>query len=96
MRLGGHLLTKYTPPKEWTSLLKKCGYSAAYCPLTTQAESQLVKAYQEVARRHNILIAEVGAWANPLSSEPAERKNAREKWIQSLAPGEKYGTVTTL
>ncbi|HOL65951.1 MAG TPA: TIM barrel protein [bacterium] len=91
MRLGGPLLTEYATPEEWVRLLKESGYSAAYCPVGLKAETALVRAYREAARKHNLVIGEVGAWSNPLSSNSEESKKAREKCIQSLALAEEIG-----
>jgi len=85
MRLGGPLLESYSDPGEWVSLVKKYGYSAAYCPVGLDADTRTIHSYQNQARKNDIVIAEVGAWSNPLSPDGQERKRALEKCIKSLA-----------
>src|SRR4051812_3408767 len=69
VRLGGPLFESVDDPDKWVSALQKLGYGAAYCPLKTDAASDAIKAYEAAARKANILIAEVGAWSNPLSND---------------------------
>jgi sugar phosphate isomerase/epimerase len=91
IRLGGPLFDKYDQPDEWIAALKKQGYRAAYCPLKTDAPADQIKAYEGAAKKANILIAEVGAWSNPLSTDPAAAQTALKKCIDSLALAEAIG-----
>ncbi|WP_174260186.1 sugar phosphate isomerase/epimerase family protein [Spirosoma endbachense] len=91
IRLGGPLFDKYDQPDEWIAALKKQGYRAAYCPLKTDAPADQIKAYEEAAKKANILIAEVGAWSNPLSTDSATAQTALKKCVDSLALAEAIG-----
>jgi sugar phosphate isomerase/epimerase len=45
-------------------------------PLDEGADEAALVAVREAAREADLLIAEVGAWSNPLSSDPEERREA--------------------
>jgi sugar phosphate isomerase/epimerase len=91
VRLGGPIFEKYGSPEEWVVALKKLGYRAAYCPVSVGADPELVKAYQVAAVKNNIVIAEVGAWSNPISPNQDEAGKAMQKCIDSLALADQIG-----
>ncbi|MCM8833021.1 MAG: hypothetical protein NC816_03770 [Candidatus Omnitrophica bacterium] len=84
MKLGGPLFEKYNSPEEWIDLVKKENYKAAYCPVNLDTPKEVIKQYKKIAKKEKIIIAEVGAWCNPLSSDNQERKKAIEKCKKSL------------
>ena len=90
MRLGGPLGTA-RGPDEWVAAAKERGYRAVYCPLEPDASDEEVKAYSEAAREADLVIAEVGAWSNPVSPDDAERRAAIEKCTSHLALAERIG-----
>ncbi len=85
IRLGGPVFGKYNSPDEWIALLKAAGYRAAYCPVPVGTASELIKEYQTAAEKNDMVIAEVGAWSNPISPDHEAAKKAIEKCIDSLA-----------
>lgn len=91
VRLGGPTFEKYEDPAGWVAALKKLGYSAAYCPVGANAGDDVVKAYERAAKDANIIIAEVGAWSNPISPDEKTRKEAREKCRRQLALADRIG-----
>ncbi len=91
MRLGGPLFEKYQHPEAWVRIVRDRGYRAAYCPVGADAGRDDVQAYAAAAREANIVIAEVGAWSNPLSPDEAVRKAAVEKCKKGLALAEAVG-----
>jgi sugar phosphate isomerase/epimerase len=91
MRLGGPVFVKELTPDNWIAALKSAGYGAAYCPVDARADASTRQAYVEAARAANIIIAEVGAWSNPLSADEAERKAAIETCQTQLALAEEIG-----
>ena len=91
IRLGGPLFDKYDGPDEWVAALKKYGYRAAYCPLKTDAPTDQIKAYESAAKKADIVIAEVGAWSNPISTDSASAQLAFRKCVDSLALAEAIG-----
>ncbi len=91
IRLGGPLFDKYDGPAGWIASLQKYGYRAAYCPLKTDAPGDQIKAYESAAKKADIVIAEVGAWGNPLSADSATAQTAFKKCVDSLALAEAIG-----
>jgi sugar phosphate isomerase/epimerase len=91
VRLGGPTFEKYQDPAGWIAALKKLGYSAAYCPVGADASDDVVKAYERAAKEANIIIAEVGAWSNPISPDEKTRKEAQEKCRQQLRLADRIG-----
>jgi sugar phosphate isomerase/epimerase len=89
--LGGPVFEKYNSPEEWIATLKKLNYRAAYCPVSPGADSALIKAYQTAAAKNDIVIAEVGAWSNPISPDKETSEKAIQKCIDSLALAEEIG-----
>lgn len=84
IRLGAPLFEKYSNPEGWIQALKNAGYRAAYCPVNPETELSVVEAYRKAAEKNDIIIAEVGAWSNPISPDGATSKAAMEKCIASL------------
>ena len=85
MRLGGPLFDQITDAASWVASIKAHGYSAAYCPIGPEADDATVQDYRNAARENNIVIAEVGAWSNPISPNEEERKTAIQKCQDLLA-----------
>jgi len=91
LRLGGPVFEKVRDPEPWVDALKKLGYSAAYCPVAADAGDDTVRAYETAARKANIVIAEVGAWSNPISPDEPTRKAALGKCRRQLALADRIG-----
>lgn len=91
IRLGGPLFDPYDNPGSWVEALKRSGYSAAYCPVDTDADSRLIKEYETEAGKNNIIIAEVGAWCNTISPDQSEAESAIEKCISGLHLADQIG-----
>jgi sugar phosphate isomerase/epimerase len=91
LRLGGPVFEKVQDPQSWVAAIKKLGYSAAYCPVGPEAGDDTVRSYEEAAAKAGIIIAEVGAWSNPISPDEPTRKAALEKCRTSLALADRIG-----
>lgn len=91
MRLGGPIYQKYHSPEEWVEAVRQQGYRAAYCPVGINASPADIRAYELAAHQADIVIAEVGAWSNPLSPDEAERKAALEKCKAGLLLADEIG-----
>lgn len=91
VRLGGPVFEKTETPDEWIIALKKLGYRAAYCPVSPGADPELIKAYQIAAAKNDIVIAEVGAWSNPICPDKKVADIAIEKCINSLTLADQIG-----
>jgi sugar phosphate isomerase/epimerase len=91
MRLGGPVFSEYQDPKEWVAAVKQWGYRAALCPVGLDADNSTIRAYERAAQAADIVIAEVGAWSNPLSSDAEERRAALGKCKAGLALADEIG-----
>jgi len=91
MRLGGPLFSKPADPGSWAAACRAKGYRAAGCPLSPAAADADCAAYAAAAAAADLVIAEVGAWSNPLSADAAERAAALEKCKGGLALAERVG-----
>ncbi len=90
MRLGAPVEETSTP-EIWIEALQKRGYRAAYCPVDASADSATRRAYAQAAERAGIIIAEVGAWSNPISTDDTIAQAAIEKCQQQLAMADEIG-----
>jgi sugar phosphate isomerase/epimerase len=91
MRLGGPLSEHYDDPEQWVAALRRLRYSAAYCPLDGSQGGEVVRAYARAAEAANIVIAEVGAWSNPLSPDEPTRRAALALCQARLALADEIG-----
>jgi sugar phosphate isomerase/epimerase len=76
MRLGGPVFGDCHDPGKWIEAVRRSGFTAAYCPVGTAATDEEIAAYAEAARDADVVIAEVGAWSNPLSPDEETRRTA--------------------
>ncbi len=91
MTFGGPLFEHYDGPDQWIAALRRKGYTAAYCPVGPEAPDDVVRAYETAARDAGIVIAETGAWSNPLARDDAERQAALAKCRDMLALADRIG-----
>ena len=91
MRLGAPVFVKQLTPESWVAALKMAGYRAAYCPIGADADDATVRAYVKAAGDADIVIAEVGAWSNPMSADAGERRAALETCQIQLALADAVG-----
>lgn len=91
MRLGGPVWVDTSDPGKWVEAVRRLGYGAAYCPVDNAAPAELVQAYEKAAREANIVIAEVGAWSNPLSPDEAEAAKALQHCKDQLSLADRIG-----
>ena len=91
MRLGGPIFADARAPESWVGAHRNAGYRAAYCPVGSDASDGDVQAFAEAAREADLVIAEVGAWSNPISPDGDERARAVEKCCTALDLAERIG-----
>ena len=79
MRLGGTVFYNGTDPEEYALAHVAKGFKAAVCPWWLPADKpEEIEAFKEAMKKHDIRIAEVGAWCNPLDPNPEmAEKNIR-------------------
>ncbi|MHC4591399.1 MAG: sugar phosphate isomerase/epimerase family protein [Planctomycetota bacterium] len=91
MRLGGPVLEKCEDPSAWVAALKRRGYTACICPVSDASDEAAVEAYRSAAEQADIVIAEVGAWSNPISRDEEERQKALQLCKDKLALADVMG-----
>ena len=91
MRLGGPLPATAANPEQWVQGLRDHGYRAAYCPVGPGTSPDTIAAYAVAAQKADIVIAEVGAWSNPLAPDETARRAALDKCKNSLALADAIG-----
>jgi len=91
IRLGGPLFEPINSPESWIESLKRKNYRAAYCPLKPDAPSEEIKAYEQAAKKADIVISEVGVWINLISTDQNVKKEAISKTIEGLRLAESIG-----
>ncbi|MCW3051937.1 MAG: Xylose isomerase protein barrel [Chthonomonadales bacterium] len=93
MRLGGPVFGDVSTPELWVAAVQNQGYRATYCPLDAKADDVRVGAYVEAAAQADIIIAEVGAWSNPISTNEETRRAAIALCQQQLDLAERIGAL---
>jgi sugar phosphate isomerase/epimerase len=91
MRLGGKIFEKVDSPEQWVEAHRKLGYRAAYCPLDATADDATVSEYVSAAADGDLVIAEVGAWSNPISRDGSQAERNIAKCIGQLELAERVG-----
>ena len=91
IRLGGPVFKETKDVQQWVEEHRRLGYSAAYCPLKADADENLIRLYDDTARKENLIIAEVGAWSNPISPNEKQRKEAIEHCCAQLHLADQLG-----
>jgi sugar phosphate isomerase/epimerase len=91
IRLGGPIFQKTDSPEAWVQAVQAQGYRAAHCPVSAEADAATVQAYAQAAERADIVIAEVGAWSNPMSRDEATRQAALEQCKRQLDLADRIG-----
>jgi sugar phosphate isomerase/epimerase len=72
--------------------MKRAGYSAACgLPIPPDSDDWTIDAYLAAAKTSDIVIAEVGAWSNPLDPDISKAKAALQKCKESLHWAERIG-----
>lgn len=89
--LGAPVFEKYEDPEGWINALHQLGYRAAYTPVSINDDAATINAYSKAAKKAGIIIAEVGAWSNPISPDENQRKEAFEKCVKSLQLADQLG-----
>ena len=91
VRLGGPVFVGFQDPDAWIAAHRALGYSAALCPVNPDASEEVVEAFRKAAAETGLVIAEVGAWSNPIAKNAGERNDALAKCISGLALADRIG-----
>ncbi len=91
MRLGGPVFLEENSPQAWIAALQQAGYRAAIFPSLRPEDQHRPADYAAAARSADIVIAEVGAWSNPISPEADVRGAAIALCQERLALADEVG-----
>jgi len=91
LRLGAPVFDKPQDPEELALAHRKMGYRAAYCPPVKLKETDRIKAISKAFAKHDVVIAEAGAWSNLLDADPEKRKQNLQKNIDRLVLADAIG-----
>jgi sugar phosphate isomerase/epimerase len=92
MRLGAPVFTEETDFEAQALAHVKKGYKAAYCPKGVSLDDLAgIRAAEAAYKKHNLVIAEVGIWRNPLDPDPVKAKQARDYAERQLALADALG-----
>lgn len=76
MRLGLSSSLTHQTPEEWAGRLSALGCRAVNFPADYTCDPALLDRYARAAQAHDLVIAEVGAWCNPISPDPETKAAA--------------------
>lgn len=93
MRLGAGLHFATDDPEEIARGYVSAGYSAAVCPAVTLDQPDRIRAIQDAFGRHDVMLAEIGAWNNMLDPDLSRRKANVEANIEKLALADEVGVL---
>jgi len=95
MRLGGQVFYNGTNPEEFALAHVKKGFRAAVCPWWLSMERpEEVAAFKKAMAKHDIRIAEVGAWCNPMHPDKEEAEKNISYMIERLQLAEELHADT--
>jgi sugar phosphate isomerase/epimerase len=91
IRLGGPVFLESEDPEELASEHRRLGYSAATCPQATADDKDRVQSIARAFAKHDVVIAEVGAWVNMLDPDSGKRRTNLKYVTDRLALAEAVG-----
>ena len=91
MRLGISHVLPHESAGQWAKELRGLGLSAAVFPVEYTAGDAVIAQYADACRENGLLIAEVGAWSNPVAENAEEREKALNKCIGQLRLADELG-----
>ncbi len=95
MRLGGTVFYEGTIPEEYALAHVKKGFGAALCPDWISLEDATrLEEFKQAMKKHDIRIAEVGAWCNPLHPDKKEAEKNIQYMIKRLELAEELEAKT--
>lgn len=95
MRLGGYVFYNGRDSEEFALAHVAKGFGAAVCPewVSLERPKELAE-FVRMMKKHDIKIAEVGAWCNPLHPDVAEAEKNVNYMVERLRLAEELGADT--
>jgi hypothetical protein len=91
MRLGGPIENFGLDPERWVSEARALNYTACYAPVNHEHSSDVAAAFAQAAARAGLVIAESGAWSNPIDPDSEKAAKAISYCQKQLARAEELG-----
>jgi len=93
MKLGLSGSLEHKTAQEWAKKHHDLGCLAINFPLDYTAGEEVIQAYTQQAKEYGLIIAEVGAWCNPLDKDPIKRAEALHRCKEQLKLADRIGAV---
>lgn len=95
MRLGAGVFYHGTDPEQYALAHVEKGYGAALCPewLSLERPKELQN-FKNVMKKHDVVIAEVGVWNNPLDPNKTEAEKNIRQMVDKLRLAEELGAAS--
>ncbi len=84
MRLGMNYSFYKNNPEKWMEKLKALNVKSAVFPGSYKTNFRTIDRFREIAEENDVVIAEVGAWCNPMNPDPKARKAAVKYCVEQL------------
>ncbi|MBQ1570921.1 MAG: TIM barrel protein, partial [Clostridiales bacterium] len=91
MRLGTSSPLMHNSAEEWAKNQTALGCRAVVFPLSSDDPEEKINEYVDAAKKHSLLIAEVGIWRNAMSQDPEDRKAQRDYCVNQLKLADRIG-----
>ena len=91
IKLGGPIKDFGLDPERWVSEARVLGYTASYAPVNHEHSGDVAAAFARAAAKAGIVIAESGAWSNPIDPDSEKASKAISYCQQQLACAEDLG-----
>ncbi len=88
---GGGIPLQSEDPWEMARAHKDFGYSAAYCPEVSLADTPIILVIRCAFAKEDVLIAEVGAWSNLVDPDKKQREANFRYVCEKLAVADEVG-----
>lgn len=95
MRLGASVFYNGTDPEQFALAHVEKGYGAAIAPRWLSLEQpKELEEFKKAMKKHDIVIAEVGVWNNPLHPDKKEAEKSIKLMVEKLRLAEEIGALT--
>ena len=91
MRLGGTVSGAFRTPAEWEKLLVASKFRAVTAPFNAYTAPDVIVQYCEIAKKHDVVLAEVGVWKNVFDPDPVKAEEAMAFAKRQLALADELG-----
>jgi sugar phosphate isomerase/epimerase len=91
LRIGGPVFVQTQDPDELAKAHVSAGFNAAYCPSVPLEDAAALRKTREAFARHDVMLAEVGAWGNLMAPDTAKRERNLQYACRQLTLADELG-----